>query len=231
MMTTDLGCTTNAKVIQHFVSLGGKFVIDAGCGDMAFTRQLTNLGARVWAIDPDPVQAELNRAAEPILNIDFIEAGAERLSVPARSVDGIFFAYSLHHIPASLYPEVFGEVQRILKPDGFMIVIEPTDCPLNDVMNLFHNEDKERAAAQKALRELAVPAFQSAEEVTYHSFSQYDSFDQFADEFSNKSFNKLYSDEDVRQPAVREAFERIGAPDYRFKSQKRTICLKGLKVE
>ena len=87
---------TNLEVINHFVSLDGKFVIDAGCGSMTFTRLLLELGARVLAIDPDPVQAKLNRAAEPLANLEFVESGAELLPVESRSVDGVFFSYSLH---------------------------------------------------------------------------------------------------------------------------------------
>ena len=53
----DLGCITNIEVINQFVSLDGQLVIDAGCGDLGFTRLLAEQGARVLAIDPDPVQA------------------------------------------------------------------------------------------------------------------------------------------------------------------------------
>ena len=57
----ELGFSSNVEVLQQLVDLKDKCVIDAGCGSMIFTRILTELGARVLAIDPDPVQAELNR--------------------------------------------------------------------------------------------------------------------------------------------------------------------------
>ena len=221
---------TNLEVINHFVSLDGKFVIDVGCGSMTFTRLLLELGARVLAIDPDPVQAKLNRAAEPIANLEFVESGAELLPVESRSVDGVFFSYSLHHVPAEIYVQVFGEVQRVLKPDGFLFVVEPLDCPLNEVINLFHNEDQVRSAAQRALESLAIPAFLSAQVVTYHNFSHYDSFEQFAAHFASRSFNKLYSEADVRRPEVQAAFERLGAPGNRFTSPKQVTFLQGLRT-
>jgi len=226
----DLGCTTNIEVIRKYVSLDGKFVIDAGCGDLTFTRPLVEHGARVLAIDPDPVQAGRNRAAEPVADLEFFETGADRLPVHPNTVDGVFFSYSLHHIPAEYYPQVFEEVVRVLKPDGFLVVIEPMDCPLNEVMKLFHNEDEVRAAAQQALKELAAPLFQSARVVKYHNYSQYESWDTFVAHFSSRSFNTLYTESDVRGPEVREAFERLGGPEHRFQSPKQVMILQGPKV-
>jgi ubiquinone/menaquinone biosynthesis C-methylase UbiE len=167
----DLGCVANVDVINQFVALEQQFVIDAGCGNMTFSRHLSDLGAKVLAIDPDPVQAEINRASEPIRNLEFVETGADRLPVASGAVDGVFFSYSLHHVPADLYPRVFEEVLRILKPSGFLYVIEPIDCPVNEVMKLFHNEDRERAAAWKALEQLADSTFTSMQVVKYHSYS------------------------------------------------------------
>lgn len=218
----DFGCITSIEVIKKYVSLSGKLVVDAGCGDMTFTRPLVEAGARALAIDPDPIQAERNRAAEPIANLEFVESSAENIPQNDNSIDGIFFSYSLHHIPAELYPKVFAEVFRVLKRDGFLFVIEPADCPLNQVMKLFHDEDKERAAAQQALVDLAVPKFNIAEQFTYHSFSNYESFEKFADHFSSRTFNNIYTETDVRRDEVREAFERHGRPDYRFQSAKLT---------
>lgn len=225
----DLGLTTSMEVINQYVSLNGKFVIDAGCGDLTFSRPLLEQGARVLAIDPDPVQAELNRSADPVENLEFREAGADRLPVKDGTVDGIFFSYSLHHIPEAVYGQVFDEVFRVLRPDGFLCVIEPTPCPLNDVMKLFHNEDRERAAAQQAIEQIAIPAFDSVDVVAYHSFVEYESFDHFAKRFASKSFNTIYTESDVRKSAVREAFERVGAPDYRFQSPKQAVMLRNLR--
>ena len=226
----ELGCTTNIQVIERFVPLQGLFVIDAGCGGFVMTRLLSDLGARVLAIDPDPIQAKLNRAADPIANVQFVETGAESLPVEASTVDGIFFSYSLHHISAAMYPAVFDEVFRVLKPDGFLCVIEPTVCPLNDVIKLFHDEDQCRAAAQQTLEQIAIPAFNSATIVRYHSFSQYASFEQFADHFSSRSFNLMYTAADVRKPEVNAAFDRLGGTDHRFMSPRQLTYLKSLKT-
>ena len=87
-----------------------------------------------------------------------------------------------------------------------------------------------RSAAQRALESLAIPAFQSAHVVTYHNFSQYDSFEQFATHFSSRSFNKLYTEAEVRLPEVKEAFERLRGSGHRFTSPKQVTFLQGLKT-
>ncbi len=224
---TDLGCVSNLDVIRRFVSLKGLHILDIGCGDMGFTRQLTEAGASALGIDPDSRQAEKNRAATAERGLKFEQAGADAIPVADQTFDGVFFAYSLHHIPEALYGKVFSEVERVLKPEGFLYVIEPTDCPLNQVMRHFHNEDRERAAAQQALQTLAAPLFRSLQVVTYHSESIFESFEQFAERFSSRTFNPHYTAADVRQEAVRQAFAEQGGVEHRFQSPKQVMYLKG----
>lgn len=215
-MINNLGEKLNLEVILDRIDLGEKTVADIGCGNLSFTRQIAPHCKHVIAIDPDPVQAEKIRSATDLGNIEFHQAGAEKLPLPDNSVDGVFFAYSLHHVPTELYPQTFTELDRLTRPGGFLYVIEPTDSPLNEVMKLFHDESEVRAAAQQALHELAMPNFAKKAEFTYHGFRQYKSFDDFAETFVAKSFNHLYTEEDVRDPKVQQLFEENGAPEYRF---------------
>lgn len=226
----DLGLAMNIDVIRKFVSLQGKTVIDAGCGDMTVAKMLAGEGATVLALDPDPIQAEKNRDEDPIPGIQFVETTAEQIPMDDGSVDGAFFSYSLHHIPVETYPQVFAEVLRVLKPTGFIYVIEPTDCPLNQVMMHFHDEEEVRAAAQHALIELAAQSFDSKQIVDYHSIRTFESFEEFATHFSSRSFNTIYSEADVRAPQVEQAFELHGAPDYQFVAPKRVVILKDRKT-
>ena len=224
----DLGIRNNIDVIQSFVSLSDLRVVDIGCGNLGFTSQIAEFSQHVLAIDPDPVQAQHNRDIDHSKNIDFVETHAQSIPAADHSLDGAFFAYSLHHIESSTYPDVFAEVYRVLKHGGFIYVIEPIDCPLNQVMRLFHDEEAERAAAQDWLASIA-EKFHSIEAVEYHGYTQYESFDDFATKFSSKSFNSLYSEQDVREPEVEAAFHKHGGSDLRFASPRRVVFLNQLK--
>ena len=174
----DLGITTNIEVIQSLVPLAGLHVADVGCGNLGFTKQVAEFARSVLAIDPDPLQAQSNRNAQYPANIEFVETSAVSIPGGDKSLDGIFFAYSLHHVEAASYSKMYSELSRVLKPDGFMYVIEPIDGPLNQVMRLFHDEEVERAAAQAWLESIA-DDFQSVYAAEYHGYTQYESFDHY----------------------------------------------------
>ncbi len=221
----DLGETTSIDVIRPRVPLEGRSVIDVGCGAMAFSRQLAEHGARVLAVDPDPVQAAANRAAAPEPGIEFVESGATTLPAEDGSADAVFFSFSLHHVPEADHAAALAEVRRVLTPGGVLCVIEPDGGPLNEVMRLFHDEDAVRAAAQRSLRQLACPAFARAEEFRYHSPIAYGDFDGYVASHAGRSFNPGSTEDDVRRPEVREAFERLAGPGGTFRSYKRMMLL------
>jgi len=156
-----------------------------------------------------------------------VETGAESIPAKDGSIDGVFFSYSLHHVPAKLFAAIYAEVLRVLRPDGFLYVLEPIDCPLNQVMRLFHDEDALREAAWRSLHEMVVPKFSQMSQFTYYDERSFDSWDDFADQYSNRSFNSLYAEADVRRDEVREAFLRLGGPEHRFLTPKNVMLLQG----
>ena len=133
-------------------------------------------------------------------------------------------------MPSEVYPQVFSEVFRVLKPGGFLYVIEPVDCPSNQVMMLYNNEERERALAQEVLQEVAKPAFETCKYVRYHGVTKYESFEHYAEHYSNRSFN-TYQPEKVWSDEVREAFEKHGSPDYEFESPRVVAFFNGLKTQ
>jgi len=216
----DLGLCTDLEALDKILSVSGCFLIDAGCGNMHLSRALAERGASVLGIDPDPVQAAMNRQADTVADVGFAETGADAIPVESNSVDGIVFPYSLHHVPSELYPAVFKEVSRVLKPDGFLYVIEPVaQGDLNEVMRLFHDEHAVRQAAQSALDTLAAPNFKAIDVITYRIPVQYDSWEAYATRYANKSYNTNYTESQVRSDAVKQRFLELGAPNgFRFES-------------
>lgn len=228
--STDLGVTSNLDVIDQFLQPGGCFLIDAGCGDMSLSRQLAARGASVLAIDPDPVQAEKNRQADTIVNVGFTQTGAQTIPVEPASVDGVLFSYSLHHIPKADFRAVFDEMRRILKPEGFVYIMEPVAAgPLNEVMQLFHDEREVRAAAQQAIDEIAMPMFSDVQIAEYCVPVRFDSWDDFANKYTAHSYNTQYSAQDVRTDEVRKTFLQAGhSTGFNFQTPVKVTYLKNL---
>ena len=214
--------------LDKLIDVNGLHVIDAGCGSMQFSNRLAERGAQVLAVDPDPIQAKLNREATLKPGVQFVETGADTLPVDAETIDGILFSYSLHHVPAELFPKVFSEAARVLKPGGFFCAMEPVaDGELNEVTSLFHDEKQVRAGAQLALDTLGADYFAQAEVVEYCKVVEYPDWDSFADHYSRKSFNTGYTDEDIRKSAVQTLFEKHADKlGNRFLSPMKITCLR-----
>ncbi len=77
----DLGEVDEMDVIDRLVPVAGLNVVDVGCGDGRLTRQLAERGAKVLGVEPDPIQAETNRAAEAMPGLSFVEAAGQALPI------------------------------------------------------------------------------------------------------------------------------------------------------
>lgn len=228
----NLGVCTDLDVIDRCLNVSDQFLIDAGCGNMHLSKALAERGAHVLAIDPDPEQAKKNQAADIVTNVGFAETGADQLPVESRSVDGIVFPYSLHHIPDRLYPAVFSEAMRVLKPDGFLYIMEPVASgELNEVMRMFHDEAAVRAAAQAAIETHAAPHFAQIDVIEYRTPVSYDSWEHFAQRYANKTFNNDYTEADIRAEPVRKKFLEVGEPrQFQFESPMRVTWMRAPKA-
>jgi ubiquinone/menaquinone biosynthesis C-methylase UbiE len=218
-------------VLDRQLNVDGLFLIDAGCGDMHLSRELASRGASVLALDPDPIQAEKNRQLDTIANVGFVETGADSIPVEPAAIDGVLFPYSLHHVPNDLMPAVFDEVFRILKPDGFVYIIEPVaQGGLNEVTSLFHDEAKVREQAQQAIDNIARPAFSNTQVIDYSKAVVYDSWERFAKNYISKSFNTQYSEADILNDKVKQSFlEQAEKCNFNFESPMRVTHLSGYR--
>ena len=206
-MAEDWGYQTDLEVLDRLVDVKGRFIVDAGCGAGNLCRSLAERGARVLGVEPDPVQAENNRKAAVIDNVGFHEGGAAEIPVEPRSVDGVIFGNSMHHVPDAHYPLVFTEMLRILKADGFLYVMEPiANGSYQHATELFHDETQVRLNAYNALVKFALPDYQSMREIYYDVDYTYNDFEDFANRYTGLSYNP-YAAADVRNDEVKQRFE------------------------
>lgn len=86
------------RLIQRFVSLKGRSILELGCGDGRLTRQFAPFASTVVAVEPDPAKIALARrtaTSEGIGNISFRVGSAERLRVGGAHFDIALFSWSL----------------------------------------------------------------------------------------------------------------------------------------
>ncbi|HVH65367.1 MAG TPA: class I SAM-dependent methyltransferase [Candidatus Acidoferrum sp.] len=86
------------RLIQRFISLRGKRVLEIGCGDGRLTFQVAPLAASIRAIDPDGPsidEAARERERRHAHNIEFRVGSVERLPSRGAPFDVALFSWSL----------------------------------------------------------------------------------------------------------------------------------------
>jgi 2-polyprenyl-3-methyl-5-hydroxy-6-metoxy-1,4-benzoquinol methylase len=85
-------------LIQRFVPLGRRRVLEIGCGDGRLTMQLARLAASVVAIDPDREalgEAQAAAKQQGIRNVQFFYGAAEAVRRVGAPFDVAVFSWSL----------------------------------------------------------------------------------------------------------------------------------------
>lgn len=101
-------------------------IIDLGCGDGTATDYMQKKGLDVLGIDIN--QKKLNKVTAPTICRDFISWMEDQKS---DSIDNIFCHHAIEHCPKP--KKVLQEIARILKPDGYCLLVAPYDDTLHDV--------------------------------------------------------------------------------------------------
>ena len=103
-------------------------VLDVGCGTgestLAWHRRFPE--AHISAIDVSPymlVVAEQKMRGEPLIDVRC--ANAESLPFEDASFDVVTASLLFHELPADVSPRVLSEMRRVVKPDGWIAVVEP----------------------------------------------------------------------------------------------------------
>jgi SAM-dependent methyltransferase len=95
-------------------------VCDMGCGPGHITRYLQEAGASVFGLDLSPRMLEEARGLNP--GIRFREGNMAALDLSDDELAGVVGFYAIVNIPKDSLPSVFGEMKRVLQPDGLLLL-------------------------------------------------------------------------------------------------------------
>ena len=166
-------------IAETFAPLAGRRLLDIGCGAGALARSLSELGARVAGIDPNPEALAIAREAVP--GGTFLAARAEALPFADASFDGAVFLNSLHHVPKPAMHRALREAARIVGPARPIAVVEPlAEGSFFQALRPVEDETEVRTAAQDALRRAVEGgAFEQLRRVDYLRRERFGGLEQF----------------------------------------------------
>ena len=102
--------------------LGGRRVLDLGCGTGLYTQELARQGARPCGMDLDLARVQEARRSAAHQNICWIRADAAHLPFRPAVFDLVVSVEVLTHLAPELRSRVLGEINRVSRPGGVVLV-------------------------------------------------------------------------------------------------------------
>ncbi|CAN5448777.1 class I SAM-dependent methyltransferase [soil metagenome] len=116
--TTEPEQPIELAMIDHFITtlLDPREVVDAGCGAGRMLPLLADRGCKVRGLDLSAGMLTRSRTDHP--EFDTAQASITELPLSDASLDGLFYWYSIIHLPDPDLLTVFDEAARVLRPGG-----------------------------------------------------------------------------------------------------------------
>jgi ubiquinone/menaquinone biosynthesis C-methylase UbiE len=135
--------------------LEGRTVVDAGSGTGASTFGMCAFAAEVVGVEPNAAmrqRAERRAAALGLDNVCFVEGTASRLACTDGSAD-LVTCFATSFWPARrLIPAFIAECERVLHPDGFIVVLNTApDWYGGEFHDLVHGDPSTNARSPTSL--------------------------------------------------------------------------------
>jgi SAM-dependent methyltransferase len=100
-----------------------QIVLDLGCGAGYFVKMLCEQKVKARGIDMDALAlAEAQALGAPVIQANVLDYLKE---LPKETIDAIFCAHLVEHLEVESVYELMGQAYRVLKPEGFMVVVTP----------------------------------------------------------------------------------------------------------
>lgn len=102
----------------------GISILDFGCGNGLMTNYLQEVFFEASVIGVDQSKEKVAQAQKQYPEIEFQTIKNGKLDFPDNYFDGVIAADVFHHVPLNKYKYWIQELMRILKPDGFFVLLE-----------------------------------------------------------------------------------------------------------
>ncbi|MBL8062013.1 MAG: class I SAM-dependent methyltransferase [Anaerolineales bacterium] len=98
-------------------------ILELACGTGFWTETLTKMGGEVTAVDAAPEMLQIARERLGEKGITYQQADLFKWE-PEREYDLVFFANWLSHVPPSALETFLSRVQRAVRPDGYLAIVD-----------------------------------------------------------------------------------------------------------
>jgi len=184
------------KLIENLNPIKNGIYLDLGCGTANYTQELQKQGLQLIGVDPSKKMLEI--AKQRKTKIDWRIGTAEKLDLADNSVDGVTGFLTIHHW--TNLQKAFSELQRVLKPNGRIVIFTSTPEQMNGYwLNHYFPQMLKDSIIQ-------MPSLEKVQEAMSHSaleilgidkyFVQSDLQDKFL--YCGKNQANLYFDEQIR---------------------------------
>jgi ubiquinone/menaquinone biosynthesis C-methylase UbiE len=105
----------------------GAAVLDVGCGSGYLTRVMAAAvgpDGTARGVDPSDAAISYARRCTRLANCTFSDGIAEALDAPDGSYDVVVSSLMIHHLPEDVRPQAIGEMFRVLRPGGSLLIAE-----------------------------------------------------------------------------------------------------------
>jgi len=130
----------NSRMVIELAKIKpGDSVLDVACGTGNLTltaRSYAGPGGKVYGIDaaPEMIEVAKKKGSRSGLDVVFEVGLVEKLEFPDATFDVVISRLAIHHLPDDLKRAAFGEILRVLKPGGHLLIADFTP-PANPILN------------------------------------------------------------------------------------------------
>ncbi|MCL6608094.1 MAG: GNAT family N-acetyltransferase [Geminicoccaceae bacterium] len=212
-------------VIAGFLPLGGRRVLEVGCGEAVLLGWMRRRGADAIGLEREPKL--LARARERLGPGGLVAGRGEALPLAAGTLDGLLYHNAFHHLPATAMVEALSEAGRVLRPGGRLLVLEPlAEGEYFALVRPLEDETAIRALARHVLARAGDLGLEPETELVYDQLVVRRSVEELLEALVAADPTRAARLSAAR-PAIEAAFGRLGEPGENGKSFRQPMLALG----